>query len=112
MKKWLIPLTAISVLLTACDDNNSSHSPDSKPASAQSQPSQANELMTVSVIAPWELNSLSPMQSGTIFQRMNIAETLVETNLQGELVSRGRAMTMRQFGHSPYVKQRFITVRS
>lgn len=52
MKKWLIPLTAISVLLTACDDNNSSHSPDSKPASAQSQPSQANELMTVSVIAP------------------------------------------------------------
>lgn len=86
MKKWLIPLTAISVLLTACDDNNSSHSPDSKPASAQSQPSQANELMTVSVIAPWELNSLSPMQSGTIFQRMNIAETLVETNLQGELV--------------------------
>ncbi|MDH2925093.1 peptide/nickel transport system substrate-binding protein [Nicoletella semolina] len=45
-----------------------------------------NALSTVTVVAPWEMTSLNPNQTGVIFQRMNIAETLVEANLQGELV--------------------------
>lgn len=87
MKKWLIPLTVAAALVSACDDKSSSQV--SKPkAETQNEQLQKNPkiLPLVTVVAPWELNSLEPNQSGVIFQRMNIAETLVEADLNGNLI--------------------------
>lgn len=87
MKKWLIPLTLSAFLVTACEDKNSTQTTTEKPV-VQNEASQkeADALSIVTVVAPWELNSLDLNQSGIIFQRMNIAESLVEANLNGELV--------------------------
>lgn len=38
------------------------------------------------VVSPWEVNSLDPSKSGYLFQRLQLAETLVEVNPQGELI--------------------------
>ncbi|AHG74111.1 Nickel-binding periplasmic protein nikA [Mannheimia sp. USDA-ARS-USMARC-1261] len=86
MKKWLIPLTMAAFCVAACDDKNTQANVE-KPV-AQPEQSQKNPetLPLVTVVAPWELNSLDLNQSGVIFQRMNIAETLVEANLEGQLV--------------------------
>ncbi|MDY2946293.1 MAG: ABC transporter substrate-binding protein [Mannheimia varigena] len=87
MKKWLIPLTMAAFCVAACDDKNNTQANVEKPV-AQPEQSQKNPetLPLVTVVAPWELNSLDLNQSGVIFQRMNIAETLVEANLEGQLV--------------------------
>lgn len=87
MKKWLIPLTMAAFCVAACDDKNNTRANVEKPV-AQPEQSQKNPetLPLVTVVAPWELNSLDLNQSGVIFQRMNIAETLVEANLEGQLV--------------------------
>ncbi|QIW16232.1 ABC transporter substrate-binding protein [Pasteurellaceae bacterium RH1A] len=50
------------------------------------QAQEPTSIPLATVIAPWELNSLSPNQSGVIFQRMNLVETLVEANDKGELI--------------------------
>ncbi|MBF0785187.1 ABC transporter substrate-binding protein [Muribacter muris] len=54
----------------------------SSPNTAQS----ASPHNRVNVIAPWEINSIDPAQAGAIFQRMNLAETLVEADASGQLV--------------------------
>lgn len=41
----------------------------------------------VDVVAPWEINSLDPVQAGHVYGRMQIAETLVDTDLQGNLIA-------------------------
>ncbi|ALM52588.1 ABC transporter substrate-binding protein [Halomonas huangheensis] len=38
------------------------------------------------VVAPWEINSIDPVQAGHIFGRMQVAETLLDTDLKGNLV--------------------------
>ncbi|MFA9488380.1 MULTISPECIES: ABC transporter substrate-binding protein [unclassified Mannheimia] len=87
MKKWLIPLTMAAFCVAACDDKNNAQAKVEQPV-AQPEQSKKNPetLPLVTIVAPWELNSLDLNQSGVIFQRMNIAETLVEANLEGQLV--------------------------
>jgi peptide/nickel transport system substrate-binding protein len=41
---------------------------------------------TLRVVTPWEIGGLDPARSGYIFQRMQIAETLVGTDASGALV--------------------------
>ena len=38
------------------------------------------------VVGPWEIAGVDPAQSGYVFSRMQVAETLVSTSLSGELV--------------------------
>ena len=38
------------------------------------------------VIGPWEISGIEPTQSGYIFSRMQVAETLVTVNDKGELI--------------------------
>lgn len=45
------------------------------------------EIATITVVAPWEINSTDPSKAGTIFQRMQLAETLIESNEKGELIA-------------------------
>lgn len=87
MKKIMLPLTLFTFLVTACEDKNTVQTPTEN-LTVQNNQSQENAkiLPLVTVVAPWELNSLDLNQSGVIFQRMNIAESLVEANLNGELV--------------------------
>ena len=40
---------------------------------------------TLEIVSPWEINGLQPASSGFVFQRMQVAETLVEVDHQGEL---------------------------
>jgi peptide/nickel transport system substrate-binding protein len=49
------------------------------PVHAQSQP-------TLRVVAPWEVTSLEPSDTGYIFLRMEVAETLVGVEPNGQLV--------------------------
>ncbi len=49
------------------------------PARAQTQP-------TLRVVAPWEVTSLQPADTGYIFARMEVAETLVGVDPNGQLV--------------------------
>lgn len=44
----------------------------------------APQKHSLSMVGPWEVSSLEPTRSGYLFQRMQVAETLVGTNLQGE----------------------------
>ncbi|QLB15433.1 ABC transporter substrate-binding protein [Mannheimia granulomatis] len=88
MKKWLIPLTVATFCLAACDDKNNTQANVQKTATPNEQPQKNAEMLPlVTVVAPWELNSLDLNQSGVIFQRMNLAETLVEANSDGQLVA-------------------------
>lgn len=49
---------------------------------------ESNEqLKEVVVVAPWEITSADPSKSGVIFQRMQLAETLVDVNDKGELIA-------------------------
>ncbi|WP_261389541.1 ABC transporter substrate-binding protein [Halomonas denitrificans] len=41
----------------------------------------------VDVVAPWEVGSIEPTQSGHIFGRMEVGETLVDVALDGELIA-------------------------
>lgn len=86
MKKWLIPLT-MATFLVACDDkNNTQTSPENTATQNEQSQKNAEILPLATVVAPWEINSLDPNQSGVIFQRMNLAETLVEADLNGHLI--------------------------
>ncbi|WGE31310.1 ABC transporter substrate-binding protein [Actinobacillus genomosp. 2] len=85
MKKWLLPLLATTLFTVACDDKSVTQNNQTNNQSTTAQNPQKDELTQVTVVAPWELNSLHPTQSGIIFQRMNLAETLVEANEKGEL---------------------------
>ena len=40
---------------------------------------------TLQLVAPWEVGGLSPLRSGHLFVRLQVAETLVDTDLQGRL---------------------------
>lgn len=87
MKKRFIPLAIVAFSMAACDQKSSTTNSMPMPSSAlhtEEKTAQPNTLPLVTVIAPWEVNSLAPNQSGVIFQRMNLAETLVETDSQGE----------------------------
>lgn len=87
MKKWFLPLTLSAFLVIACDDKNNNQVIEQKSVAHNEQSQQKdNTLALITVVAPWELNSLDLNQTGLIFQRMNIAESLVEANLNAELV--------------------------
>ncbi|WP_150539850.1 ABC transporter substrate-binding protein [Actinobacillus vicugnae] len=86
MKKWLFPLLASALLISGCNEDSAPQSNTQNTSNSEKNTFKNNELKQVTVIAPWELNSLHPTQSGVIFQRMNLAETLVEANEQGELI--------------------------
>lgn len=87
MKKWLIPLTVAAFCVSACDDKNSTQATAEKPQVENTQSQKNAEILPLAtVVAPWEINSLDPNQSGVIFQRMNLAETLVEADLNGNLI--------------------------
>ncbi len=47
---------------------------------------QAQAPRTLRIVTPWEIGGLDPARSGYIFQRMQIAETLVGTDESGALV--------------------------
>ncbi|PJG83695.1 ABC transporter substrate-binding protein [Caviibacterium pharyngocola] len=48
---------------------------------------QANiEQQPLIVVTPWEITSLDPGKSGYLFQRLQLAETLVETDSHGKLL--------------------------
>lgn len=78
MKKHLLAVAVAALGLAACDQANN--------ATQVAPQTQTNELATATVVAPWEIGNLEPNQSGLIFQRMNLAETLVESDLQGNLI--------------------------
>lgn len=40
----------------------------------------------LNVVGPWEMAGIEPAQSGYMFSRMQVAETLVSTNIEGELI--------------------------
>ena len=42
-------------------------------------------VRTLRVVTPWEIGGLDPARSGYVFQRMQIAETLVGTDTAGAL---------------------------
>lgn len=86
MKKWLFPLLATTLFTLGCEDKSVTQNPQQNVQKTETKDIKNNELTQITVIAPWELNSLHPTQSGVIFQRMNLAETLVEANEKGELV--------------------------
>ncbi|TCT13916.1 peptide/nickel transport system substrate-binding protein [Bibersteinia trehalosi] len=85
MQKILFPFIFSSLLLSACDQQTA----QTTIVQAESQtasPTQNNELTLATIVAPWEIGNLEPNQSGVIFQRMNLAETLVEADQQGNLI--------------------------
>lgn len=84
MKKSLCALLVAAVGLTACDQNTAQTQPTQ--TNTTENLTQASDLALATVVAPWEIGNLEPNQSGLIFQRMNLAETLVEADLQGNLV--------------------------
>lgn len=86
MKKWLLPLLATTLFTVGCEDKSVTQNNPQNNKESEVKNLKNNELTQVTVIAPWELNSLHPTQSGVIFQRMNLAETLVEANEKGELI--------------------------
>ncbi|OOH89852.1 ABC transporter substrate-binding protein [Pasteurellaceae bacterium 15-036681] len=87
MRKYLAPFLIGGVVALAVNYFQSDKTTETEQTQAPSASAQQNdELPLVTVVAPWELNSLDPNQSGIIFHRMNIAETLLESNLQGELI--------------------------
>lgn len=49
-------------------------------------PASAAPGEPVDVVAPWEISSVDPVQAGFVFGRMQIAETLVDSDLKGQLV--------------------------
>ncbi|MDO4429672.1 MAG: ABC transporter substrate-binding protein [Lonepinella koalarum] len=69
-------------LLSACD----------KPNSSTEVPQSAVEKNNVSinrplnVVAPWEITSVDPSKSGYIFQRLQLAETLIDADDKGNLL--------------------------
>lgn len=94
MKKFLVPFTIGAVVALAVQyfqKDKVAPVETAQPANTKAETAPVAEhqnqaLTLATVVAPWELNSLDPNQSGVIFQRMNLAETLVEANLQGELI--------------------------
>lgn len=89
MKKFLIPFAIVGITAFAVhyfQSNSAPTKPTKTNTQTEVQQPQNNELSLATVVAPWEINSLDPNQSGVIFQRMNLVETLVEANLQGELI--------------------------
>ncbi|WP_018650911.1 ABC transporter substrate-binding protein [Actinobacillus capsulatus] len=86
MKKWLFSLLATTLFTLGCEDKFVTQNPQKNVQQTETKDVKNNELTQITVIAPWELNSLNPTQSGVIFQRMNLAETLVEANEKGELI--------------------------
>ncbi|MDH2997360.1 ABC transporter substrate-binding protein [Pasteurellaceae bacterium LFhippo2] len=86
MRKYLLPFLIGGVVALAVNYFQGNKSTAQLPQETHSNSQQSDELALATVVAPWELNSLDPNQSGIIFHRMNIAETLLEANLQGELI--------------------------
>ena len=74
MKKQFY-LLIMALLLAACGE---------KPVTkAQSAVENSKDLV---VVTPWEITSLDPSKSGYIFQRMQLAETLVDVLADGTLI--------------------------
>jgi len=46
----------------------------------------ASDSKPVRIVAPWEVVSTDPATNGYIFLRMGVTETLVATNIMGELI--------------------------
>ena len=86
MRKYLLPFAVVSMIAVAVNYFHGDKSTQSSSQETTSASEKNDELALATVVAPWEINSLDPNQSGIIFQRMNLAETLVESNSQGELV--------------------------
>lgn len=86
MKKGLFILLFTTLFTVACEDKTVTQHNLKSTEKATKKQFKNNELPQITVVAPWELNSLHPTQSGVIFQRMNLAETLVEANEKGELI--------------------------
>ncbi|WP_170985153.1 ABC transporter substrate-binding protein [Roseomonas sp. AR75] len=55
-------------------------------APALARGANAQPARVLRVVAPWEIGGLDPARSGYVFQRMQIAETLVGTDERGALV--------------------------
>lgn len=88
MKKFLAPFAvgaAVALAVNYFQNQNVSTAPEQAVKSAEKSANH-DELALATVVAPWEINSLDPNQSGVIFQRMNLAETLVEANSDGQLI--------------------------
>ena len=64
--------------LVACDQN--SKSTDNQKSAVENPPVLQQELM---VVTPWEITSEDPSKSGYIFQRLQLAETLVDADENG-----------------------------
>lgn len=47
----------------------------------------AKPLDDLTVVAPWEINSLDLSQAGAVFQRMQLVETLVDVDEKGNLIA-------------------------
>lgn len=82
MKKLQLALFLPLFALVACDQRNETN----METTTNHKEMQSNELTLATIVAPWEIGNLEPNQSGVIFQRMNLAETLVEADQQGNLI--------------------------
>ncbi|TCP95321.1 peptide/nickel transport system substrate-binding protein [Cricetibacter osteomyelitidis] len=70
-------LGILGLLLAACDSNDSVQNISTNPS--------ANH-QTLTVVTPWEITSADPSKSGYIFQRLQLAETLVDSDSSGKII--------------------------
>ena len=54
-------------------------------SSAIAQTGPANNARVLKVAAPWEIGSLDPSKTGSIFTRLEVTETLVDVDASGQL---------------------------
>ncbi|MFC0821201.1 ABC transporter substrate-binding protein [Moraxella marmotae] len=83
MKK-LIPvvvIVGIIALIVALINRPNPHQ-----QTATQNTSDGDDKQTLTVVTPWELTSTDPSTSGFIYQRLGIAETLVDVDEQGKLI--------------------------
>lgn len=80
--RTLVATVLSACLLAACDK------PSQKAEQSQSavEKNQVSINQPLNVVAPWEITSVDPSKSGYIFQRLQLAETLVDADEKGNLL--------------------------
>ncbi|MDG6895245.1 ABC transporter substrate-binding protein [Volucribacter amazonae] len=81
MKKVFYTMLATLLLLVACDNQQAQSSAE------QIDHKNVEQQQSLVVVTPWEITSTDPSKSGYIFQRLQLAETLVEVEDNGRLVA-------------------------
>lgn len=70
----------------AVQDNHAHDNTSNNHANHDHTPNAKNN-QSLTVVSPWEITSIDPSKSGFLFQRLGIAETLVDTDQDGKLTA-------------------------